>query len=449
MILQQIFRAYDIRGIVDEELTPELVQIIAKAIAKTCQQRQIIVARDGRLSGPELSQALIQGLLESGMDVIDIGAVPTPFLYFACFELAIENGIMLTGSHNPQQYNGLKMVVNNRTLSGDDIQALYRACLQNEFVDGQGKLAQTDIIEKYQQRIVSDIRLARGLKIVVDAGNGIVGKVAPQIYRALGCEVIELFCDVDGRFPNHHPDPSVAANLQDLIAAVKHHQADVGLAFDGDGDRLGVVTPSGEVINPDRQLIIFSQAVLAKNPGAKIIYDVKCSLNLKQAIHDAGGLPIMTKTGHSFVKAELKAQQALLAGEMSGHIFFADRWYGFDDGIYAGARLLEILSAGTLNWAQIPDSVNTPEIKIPIAEADKFQFVEDFVAQAHFDNATKLTIDGLRVEFADGWGLLRASNTTPCLVMRFEADNTLALARIQADFMTQIRKLNPKLEIEV
>lgn len=445
---KEIFRAYDIRGIAHENLTHESVLLIGRAIASEVRgqgESKIIIARDGRLSGPELSEALIMGIQQSGCDVVDIGAVPTPLLYLATHELNCPNGVMLTGSHNPSQYNGLKIVIKNHTLAGEEILNLYQRCQQENFTSGRGKLENASILKIYQQRLVENIKLAKPLRIIVDAGNGIVGRVAPAFYRALGCEVQELYCDVDGNFPNHHPDPSEAKNLQDLIHAVLAQQADIGLAFDGDGDRLGVVTHKGEVIYPDRQMILFSQDVLRQYPQAKIIYDVKCSLNLHKAISAAGGEAIMTKTGHSFVKAELRAQQAKLAGEMSGHIFFADRWYGFDDGIYAGARMLEIVSQHDKDnlWQSLPNSCNTPEIKIPISEDQKFSFIDQFIKQAQFPQGKKITIDGLRVEFADGWGLLRASNTTPCLVMRFEADDENALARIKSDFHQQMRALAP------
>jgi phosphomannomutase / phosphoglucomutase len=449
-LAQEIFRAYDIRGIVDVNLTTHAVSTIAQAIAAQVLeqgQREIVVARDGRLSGARLMTVLIAALLQSGCNVIDAGTVPTPLLYFALQELKCQNGVMLTGSHNPAEYNGLKIIIGGVTLSGKHINNLYQRCQEQRFYAGGGRLNTFAITSRYQQAVVENIKLAKPLKIVVDAGNGIVGQIAPAVYRALGCEVSELFCDVDGNFPNHHPDPSVVENLADLRRQVLAEQADVGLAFDGDGDRLGVVTHRGEIIFPDRQMILYAQDVLEHHPQAKIIYDVKCSVNLRYAITAAGGQAIMTKTGHSFVKAELKAQQAKLAGEMSGHIFFADRWFGFDDGIYAGARLLEILSRQDRSawWQSIPDSINTPEISLPIAEEEKFLFMEKFIHQAEFPKAKRITIDGLRVEYNDGWGLLRASNTTPSLVARFEADNEAALQRIRTAFRQQVQRIAPQL----
>jgi len=449
-----IFRAYDIRGIVDATLTPNVVYTIARAIgsqALALGETQIAIARDGRLSGPSLSQALAAGLLDSGLTVIDLGAVPTPLLYFATHILGTKSGVMLTGSHNPPDYNGLKIVLNGETLATETIQALYQRIVEQDFSSGQGQLLSEDIVPRYIETIAKDVQLKRPLTIVVDCGNGIPGKIAPALYRALGCKVIELFCEVDGHFPNHHPDPTQLENIQDLIQAVEQHKADLGLAFDGDGDRLGIVTEQGELIWPDRQMILFAEDVISRNPKSTIIFDVKCSNHLATAIKAKDGQALMWKTGHSLIKKKMRETGALLAGEMSGHIFFKERWYGFDDGLYAGARMLEILAADTrassVIFNQLPDSVNTPELKIDIAEETKFSFIEQFVQRANFPKAELTTIDGLRVDFVDGWGLLRASNTTPCLIMRFEANDKLALERIQAQFRQQLLAIDSGLNL--
>lgn len=451
-ISPDIFRAYDVRGIVGHGITPEAVYTLGIAIGsegKAQGEDTFVIARDGRLSGPELVLALEAGLRKSGCDVINIGIVPTPVLYFATHTLPVRSGVMLTGSHNPADYNGLKIVIGGQSLSGEAIQGLYQRIQAKNFTDGQGASSTQDVIASYIARIKQDIKLQRPLRVVIDCGNGVSGVIAPQLFRALGCEVIELFCEIDGRFPNHHPDPAEPENLQSLIHAVNQHQADVGLAFDGDGDRLGVVTNKGEIIWPDRQLMLFAIDVLVRNPGATIIYDVKSSSHLEKVIKDHSGEPVMWKTGHSFIKTKLQQTQGLLAGEMSGHIFFKERWYGFDDALYAGARLLEILSARSQTssevFAAIPNSVNTPELKLPIAEKDKFSFMETFKANANFDGAKLTTIDGLRVDFKDGWGLIRPSNTTPCLVLRFEADNQASLERIQKLFRQQLLDVDKNL----
>ncbi len=449
-----IFRAYDIRGIVDQSLTEESVYLLGCAIGTRALQqgeKRIAVGRDGRLSGPRLAEVLRKGLQSTGCDVIDIGRVPTPLLYFATCMMDTRSGVMLTGSHNPAEYNGLKIMIAGKTLSEEGINDLYHCIQQQDFLQGDGQLSETEMIDRYIARVASDTKLARPLKIVVDCGNGVAGGVAPQLFRAMGCEVQELFCEIDGAFPNHHPDPSQTKNLQDLIQVMQETQADIGLAFDGDGDRLGVVTSSGEIIWPDRQLMLFAKSILARKPGAKIIYDVKCTNHLATVIQAAGGEPIMWKTGHSLIKAKLAETQAALAGEMSGHIFFKDRWYGFDDAIYAGARLLEILSHSAGNsdalFADIPNSVNTPELKIFVSDAEKFLLMKKIIAQANFTSADVVTIDGLRVNFADGWGLVRPSNTTPCLVLRFEAETVAALARIQQLFREFLLGVNPDLAI--
>lgn len=436
-----IFRAYDIRGIVGQTLTEQSVYAIGCALgtmAIEMGEKRMAVGRDGRLSGPLLSGALSAGILSTGCDVIDIGMVPTPLLYYATFVMQTSSGVMLTGSHNPAEYNGLKMMLARQTLTENQIQKLYHSAIAGDFLKGDGQLSSLEMVERYITHVASVVKLSRPLKMVVDCGNGVAGCVAPALYKQMGCEVIELFCEVDGQFPHHHPDPSQAENLHDLIAAVKEHQADIGLAFDGDGDRLGVVTNDGEVIWPDRQLMLFAKSILAHHPGAKIIYDVKCSNHLATMIKVWGGDPIMWKTGHSFIKAKLAETQAALAGEMSGHIFFKDGWYGFDDAIYAGARLLQIMADDVRSVSEvfddIPNSINTPELKIYVDEDEKFSLVQTLIQGATFDDAEKITIDGLRLNFSDGWGLVRPSNTTPCLVLRFEAETEKALLRIQELF---------------
>lgn len=436
-----IFKAYDIRGIVDKTLTEEAVYQIGLAIGSEAQDRgekHIYVGRDGRLSGPKLIKALTEGLLASGCDVTDVGMVPTPVLYFAAYQLGSGSGIMLTGSHNPPDYNGLKMVIGGTTLSGDDIQHLRQRIENNQLKSGQGKQDSIDVVADYLQRITSDIKLARSMKVIVDCGNGVPGAVAPALLKTLGCEVSEMFCDVDGTFPNHHPDPSQPENLEDLKKALVEQHADIGLAFDGDGDRLGVVTPQGEVIWADRQMMLYAKDILQRNPGGEIIFDIKCTTNLPKVIENAGGKPTMWKTGHSFIKAKLKETGALLAGEMSGHIFFKERWYGFDDALYTAARLLEILSKdgrpATEIFGELPDSINTPELKLDMEEGEHFKLIERMVDNAKFEGATLTTIDGVRADWEDGFGLARASNTTPCVVFRFEANSETALERIKGEF---------------
>ncbi|ABI60230.1 phosphomannomutase/phosphoglucomutase [Nitrosomonas eutropha] len=447
---REIFKAYDIRGIVETALTPEVVEQIGHAIGSEARARQltaIAVGRDGRLSGPQLVQALTNGIRKSGIDVIDIGMVATPVLYYAAHELCHYSGVMVTGSHNPPEYNGLKIVLGGETLAAETIQSLRLRIEQNNLTHGQGGYRQHDIIPAYLQRIVEDVKLARPIKIVVDCGNGVTGILAPELYRRLGCEVIELFCEVDGTFPNHHPDPSVPENLQDVIRTLATTDAEIGFAFDGDGDRLGVVTKDGSIIFPDRQLMLFAADVLSRNPGGQIIYDVKCTRTLAPWITQHGGKPIMWKTGHSFIKAKLKETGALLAGEMSGHIFFQERWYGFDDGLYAGARLLELLSKQTDPEAvlhALPDTINTPELQIRLKEGENHALIAQLQQEANFPEADQvITIDGLRVEYKDGFGLIRASNTTPVAVLRFEADNQDALKRIQQDFRQIILQARP------
>lgn len=450
----EIFKAYDIRGIVGKSFTPEIVERIGRAIGSEARARgraSIAVGRDGRLSGPDIVAALSRGLMSSGCDVIDVGRVPTPVVYFAAHYLGTQSGVAVTGSHNPPDYNGLKIVLAGDTLSGEAIQMLRRRIVENELAQGLGASARDDVREAYLRRITGDVRLARPMKIAVDCGNGVAGEMAPELLRRLGCEVRELFCDIDGNFPNHHPDPSKPENLKELITAVTEGGFDVGLAFDGDGDRLGVIAPDGAIIWADRQMILFARDVLSRNPGAQIIYDVKCSRTLAQAIHQAGGTPVMWKTGHSFIKAKLKQSGALLAGEMSGHIFFKERWFGFDDGLYAAARLLELLARDARPTAEIfaslPDTVNTPELNLKFAEGEHHAIIEELVAKASFPGAQITTIDGLRADFDDGFGLVRASNTTPVLVFRFEGDDADALERIKDAFRALILKVRPDVTV--
>jgi len=440
-VAPEIFKAYDIRGVVGKTLTARDCELIGRAIgaeARALKCARLAIGRDGRLSGPELAGAVADGLRASGVDVIDIGQVATPMLYFATFHLGTGSGIMLTGSHNPPDYNGLKMMLGGETLAGESIQALKRRIEVDDFVSGSGSYSEADISGPYFDRITGDVKLKRRMNIVVDCGNGVAGAYAPELYRRLGCGVRELFCEVDGHFPNHHPDPSQPHNLADLIAAVRNGAEELGLAFDGDGDRLGVVTRSGKIIYPDRQLMLFAADVLARNPGARIIFDVKSTRNLFSWVRSHGGEPLLWKTGHSLIKAKMKSSGALLAGEMSGHIFFKERWYGFDDGIYAGARLLEYLSGvheSEAELAKLPDSVNTPELQIKLKEGENYALIGRLQKSARFERARDvITIDGLRVEYADGFGLARASNTTPVIVLRFEADDAAALERIQDDF---------------
>ncbi len=453
-IARDIFKAYDIRGIVGKTLTNEAAYLIGKAIAARAAAqgiKKIALGRDGRLSGPELMENISRGFTESGIDVLNVGMVATPMLYFAAIQECGGSGVMITGSHNPPDYNGFKMMLGGDTLAGEAIQELLAAIENDRFVSGAaaGSVSGKDIFPQYLETIVGHIKLKRPMKIVADAGNGVAGAFAGTLYRALGCEVTELFCDVDGNFPNHHPDPAKPKNLQDVINELKNGDAEIGLAFDGDGDRLGVVTKEGNIIYPDRQLMLFAQDVLGRNPGAKVIFDVKSTRLLAPWIREHGGEPIMEKTGHSFIKSSMKKNGALVAGEMSGHTFFKERWFGFDDGLYAGCRMLEILSASDNPSAvlnALPQSISTPEINIDLPEGSNgHQVIEELAKTAKFDGATEIiTIDGLRVEFADGFGLMRASNTTPVLVLRFEADSEEAIKRIQNQFKAVIES-NPAL----
>ncbi|MBM3394123.1 MAG: phosphomannomutase/phosphoglucomutase [Betaproteobacteria bacterium] len=445
-----IFKAYDIRGIVGTTLSETVAEQIGHALGSEARARgvtRVVVGRDGRLSGPALIQALSAGLCKAGVDVTDIGLVATPVLYFATHHLGTGSGVMVTGSHNPPDYNGFKMVLAGKTLSGDAIQGLRQRIESGNLSHGQGRRDTAEVGDAYIQRIVSDVKLARPMKILVDCGNGVPGAFAPRLYRAMGCHVTELFCDVDGHFPNHHPDPSQPENLEDAIAALKRGAEEIALAFDGDGDRLGVVTKAGKIIFPDRQLMLFAADVLSRNPGAQVIFDVKSTRNLFSWIRDHGGEPLLWKTGHSLIKSKMKESGALLAGEMSGHVFFKERWYGFDDGLYAGARLLEFLSRSAdinAEFDRLPDSVNTPELQIQLQEGESHRLIAQMQQSARFTGAREvITIDGLRVEYPDGFGLARASNTTPVIVLRFEADDTAALQRIQNDFRRVLSAAKP------
>lgn len=453
-IARDIFKAYDIRGIVGKTLTDDAAYLIGRAIAAKAAEKgmtRIALGRDGRLSGPELMEHIQRGFTDSGIGVLNVGMVATPMLYFAAINECGGSGVMITGSHNPPDYNGFKMMLGGDTLAGEAIQELLAIVEKDGFVaaDKQGNVTEKDISGEYHNHIVGHIKLKRPMNIAIDAGNGVGGAFAGKLYKGLGNEVTELFCDVDGTFPNHHPDPSKPKNLQDLIAALKNGDAEIGLAFDGDADRLGVVTKDGNIIYPDRQLMLFAQDVLNRNPGAKVIFDVKSTRLLAPWIKEHGGKAIMEKTGHSFIKSAMKETGAPVAGEMSGHIFFKERWFGFDDGLYAGARLLEILSASdnpseVLN--NLPQSISTPELNIALPEGSNgHQVIDELAAKAEFEGATEIiTIDGLRVEFPDGFGLMRASNTTPILVLRFEADTQEAIERIQNQFKAVIES-NPNL----
>jgi phosphomannomutase len=451
-VAASIFKAYDIRGIVGQTLSEPVAEHLGRAFgteALKLGERAVAVGRDGRVSGPSLSGALIRGLRSTGIDVIDLGAVTTPMLYYVAAtrgDVGCHSGIQVTGSHNPKDYNGFKMVLAGKAIYGDDIQGLRLRIEKEDYATGAGSLTELNVLPEYTQRIIGDCKLARPLKIVVDSGNGIPGASAPGILRALGCEVTELFSEVDGDFPNHHPDPSKPENLVDLINAVKAQGADLGLAFDGDGDRLGVVTKEGHNIFPDRQIMLFAKDVLSRVPGAPIIFDVKCSQRLAVAIREAGGVPVMYKTGHSLVKAKLKELNSPFAGEMSGHIFFGERWYGFDDATYTAGRLLEILSkvpdpSAVLN--ALPTSFSTPELNVACAEGEHHEVIEKLRQTARFDGAEMTTIDGLRADYPDGFGLVRASNTTPVLVLRFEGQTPEALERIRGVFMAAILAVKP------
>jgi len=446
----EIFRTYDIRGIVGRTLTPAIVREIGRALGTLGRERGapgFALGRDGRLSGPELGAALTEGLLSAGADVIDIGMAPTPVAYFAAHHLGCGSCVAITGSHNPPDYNGLKMVIAGGTLWGEDVQELRRRIETGRLSKGNGKRSTASVVDAYVERIAGDVKLARPFRIAVDCGNGVAGMLAPRLYRRLGCEVEELYCEVDGRFPNHHPDPSQPKNLRELIDKLKTGGSELGLAFDGDGDRLGLVAKDGEIIYPDRQLMLLAKDVLSRNPGAEIIYDVKSTRLLAPWIERHGGKPTIWKTGHSLIKAKLKETGALLAGEMSGHTFFRERWYGFDDALYGGARLLEVLSRekdANRALKGLPNAPSTPELHWALEEGEPHALVAKLQASKPFPGAERvLTIDGVRVEYADGFGLARASNTTPVIVIRFEADNLAALERIKRDFRAALQPLKP------
>ncbi|MAL01582.1 MAG: phosphomannomutase/phosphoglucomutase [Alcaligenaceae bacterium] len=459
-----VFKAYDIRGTVPEQIHEDFAYALGSALAEMATQAKVdtlVVGYDGRLSSPELSQALQKGLTDSGINTVDLGCVPTPLVYFAAHTLGTGSGVAITGSHNPSNYNGFKMMMAGKTLFGEQIQTLKGLMqqaqtakthgLESHLHKDKGSTKIYSPVADYINRIVSDIKLKRPMKIAIDCGNGVGGVATPALFRALGCEVIELFCEVDGRFPNHHPDPADPENLQDLIRTVQDTGCELGLAFDGDADRLGVVTKSGEIIWPDRQLILYARDVLSREPGATIIFDVKCSRHVGKAILDAGGTPLMWQTGHSMIKAKLQETGAPLAGEMSGHTFFKERWFGFDDGLYTGARLLEIVSASH-NPSEVlealPKGVSTPELKLHMQEGEPHTLIAKLQAQGQFDTATEIIkIDGVRAEYKDGFGLARASNTTPVVVLRFEGDNEQALERIQAEFRRALQKLAPAAQL--
>lgn len=451
-----IYRAYDIRGIVEKTLTKSIVYDIGRAIgseAKGKNIKTIVLGRDGRISSAALAESLAKGIISTGVNILDIGLVPSPVVYFVIEHTEGKSGVVITGSHNPAEYNGLKIVIDGETLAGDKIQQLKKRIDSDNYLTGEtGSIEQNNMFSnEYIGMISEDIHIVRPMKVVVDCGNGAAGELAPILLKTLGCEVIELYCDIDGTFPNHHPDPSRPENLSDLITAVQHYDADVGIAFDGDGDRLGVIDCKGKIIWPDRQMMLFAKDVLALKPGSEVIYDIKCSRHLGEQIVKEGGRPIMWKSGHSFIKAKIKETAAALAGEMSGHIFFNDRWFGFDDALYSASRLIEILSADTRNsdevFADFPDSINTPEITIELAEGESVTLMEQLFSKANFNDGNIINIDGMRVDFANGWGLVRASNTMPALVLRFEADTTENLKLIQTQFKDLLLNVKPGLTI--
>ncbi len=449
-----IFRAYDIRGVVGDTLTAEAAYWIGRAIGSESLAKgepNVAVGRDGRLSGPQLVQQLIQGLLDCGCNVTDVGMVPTPVLYFATNVLEGKSGVMLTGSHNPPDYNGFKIVIAGDTQANEQIQALKTRIDNNDLASGVGSVEQIDILDRYFKQIRDDIAMAKPIKVVVDCGNGVAGVIAPKLIEALGCSVIPLFCEVDGNFPNHHPDPGKPENLEDLIARVKSEGADLGLAFDGDGDRVGVVTNTGTIVYPDRLMMLFAKDVVSRNPGADIIYDVKCTRRLGALISGYGGRPVMWKTGHSLIKKKMKETGALLAGEMSGHVFFKERWFGFDDGIYSAARLLEILSQDRRDaehvFSAFPLDISTPEINVTVTDESKFRLIDRLQRDGVWGEANLTTLDGVRVDYPKGWGLVRASNTTPVLVLRFEAETEEELTRIKEVFRAQLYNVAPDLNL--
>lgn len=451
--LATIFRAYDIRGIVNQTLTPDVIKLIGQAIGSEAQEigeQTLVVGADGRISSPAVMEALIEGILSTGTDVHCIGAVPTPLVYFATNVLETRSGVAVTGSHNPPDYNGFKIVLDGRTLVAEDIQKLYHRVVNQDFHTGEGQLTESDIRDDYIDAIADDVVVAQPLKVVIDCGNGIAGDIAPDLLGALGCDVLPLYCEVDGNFPNHHPDPTIPANLEDLILTVKSQGADLGIALDGDGDRIVAVTSTGKIVWPDQLLMLFAKDVVSRNPGSDVVYDVKCTRHLNSVISGFGGRPILCRSGHSYVKAKIQETDAVLGGELSGHICFSERWYGFDDGIYSAARLLEIVGAQTESLEELlsefPTSISTPEIQLFVSEAEKFEIADKFGELADFEGGTLTSIDGSRVDFADGWGLVRASNTNPCLTLRFEADDHESLERIKNAFREKLRIIDDTLE---
>jgi phosphomannomutase / phosphoglucomutase len=451
--IEGIFRAYDIRGVVDETLTEEAIYRIGLAIGSEAEaqgEQSLVVGADGRTSSPAVLEPLIKGLVESGRDVINIGSVPTPVLYFATENSDTRSGVMITGSHNPPEYNGFKIVIDGRTLVEDDIRSLYVRVRDNDFTSGEGELTEIDILDDYMDAILDDVVVAQPLKVVVDCGNGIAGEITPDILSNLGCDVVPLYCDVDGTFPNHHPDPTIPANLDDLILTVRSQEADLGIALDGDGDRLVAVTSAGDIVWPDRLLMLFAKDVVSRNPGSDVVYDVKCTRHLNSVISGFGGRPIICRSGHSFVKEKIAETDAVLGGEMSGHICFGERWFGFDDGIYAASRLIEIVGAQTEGLAELlaefPDSISTPEILVAVEEENKFDIIEALEQTMDFGDGTMSNLDGIRVDFADGWGLIRASNTNPNLTLRFEADDQAALNRIRDQFKAGLQSIRSDLD---
>ncbi len=445
-----IFRANDIRGIAFEDLTEEVIFCLGKALGTESinrKQDDFIIGRDGRVSSPQLFEWLSQGVLSAGCNVTDIGVVPSPVFYHSTFNLNSSSGVVITGSHNPADYNGFKILFNNNSTSSEEIQSIKKRIKEQDFLSGTGSIESIDVVESYVEEVTKNIKLNRPLNISIDCGNGAAGVVAERVYKGLGCEVEGLYCDLDGNFPNHHPDPSKPENVEDLIKSVLNNKSDIGLAFDGDADRLGVISPSGEMIFPDMQMILFSEHVLKNNPNSKIVFDVKCSKLLEEAILKSKGIPLMSKTGHTFIKSMIRDNGAILGGEMSGHIFFNDRWPGFDDGVYAGARMLEILSHSESEdmFKALPKLVSTPEINIKTTDEDKFSIIDDFKKMSNFEDGKIIDIDGIRVEFNNGWGLLRASNTSPVLVLRFEADSSKALNDIKDRFKDTLQKIEPSL----
>ena len=448
---QHIFRANDIRGVAYDDLNEEVVIMLGKALGSEALDRNInefIVGRDGRLSSPDIFEWLSSGILSTGCNVINIGIVTSPMFYHSTYALNTSSGVVITGSHNPGEYNGFKIVFKNNSTSSEEILMLKQRMLSNDLRTGKGLLKEESIDESYIERIVNGINLQKKLNISIDCGNGAAGVIARRVYEKLGCNVTELFGEVNGSFPNHHPDPSKVENMYDLINSVENNRSEVGLAFDGDADRLGVISPDGEMIYPDRQMILFARQVIQNNPKAKIVFDVKCSKLLSDEILNAGGEPLICKTGHTFIKQKIRETNAQLGGEMSGHIFFNDRWPGFDDGIYAGARILEIIAGSTKKniFNNIPNMVSTPEINIPAADDEKFEIVEEFIRESEFNNADVINIDGIRVEFKKGWGLLRASNTSPVLVLRFEAETEDDLEQIKQIFYQNLKNKIPTLK---